>query len=154
MVGKIQCLICFGLLGPRRHPSRAADIDALGRLRFARISRFTKLARLDTNQSGMPPRMYSTTREKRKHFDAVMKHERVFERPQSLPFEVIVVDSFDGVCLRRAYTDIKVDEQLGKLESIDAVDLNYIKWLPSSVALREVPSLPLRIPAHGNSFRT
>lgn len=83
-----------------------------------------------------------------------MKHERVFERSQSLSFEVIVVDSFDGVCLRRAYTDIEIDEHLGTLESIDAVDLNYIKWLPSSVALREVPSLPLRIPAHGNSFRT
>jgi archaellum biogenesis ATPase FlaH len=71
--------------------------------------------------------MYSATRKKRKHFDAVMKHERVFERSQSLPFEVIVVDSFDGVCLRQAYTDIKIDEQLGKLDSIDAVDLNYIK---------------------------
>lgn len=109
MIWKILGLICFGLLSLRRHASRAVGVDSLGRLRFARISRIAKLARLDTKQSGIPPRMYSTTRQKRKHF-VVMKHEREFERQQSLPFEVIVVDSFDGVCLRRAYTDIEIDE--------------------------------------------
>ena len=63
--------------------------------------------------------MYSTAWKKRNQIDAVSKHSPVFERPNSLPLEVIVIDPFDGVRLRRAYSDIEVDEQLGKLDSID-----------------------------------
>ena len=36
MIWKILGLIWFELLGPRRHPSHAADIDAQGLLRFDR----------------------------------------------------------------------------------------------------------------------
>jgi len=84
MIGKIQWLICFGLLGSLRHPSRAADIDAL-------------------------PRMYSTAR-KKKEFGTASEYIPVLERPRLLPFEIIVVDPFDGISLRRAYSDIEVDE--------------------------------------------
>jgi len=109
MIGKIPCLICFGLLGSLRHPSRAADIDARGRRWFARTSRFAKLDRKGTIQRGMLQRMYSTVRKKRE-FGTASEYIQVLERPRLLPFEIIVVDPFDRIRLRRAYSDIEVDE--------------------------------------------
>ena len=46
MIGKIQCLICLGLLGSRRHPSRAADIDAHPLHWFAKISSSQKYSQV------------------------------------------------------------------------------------------------------------
>ena len=51
MIWKILGLIWYGLLGRRRHPSRAADIDALGRRWFARSCIFGFVAARDTLSS-------------------------------------------------------------------------------------------------------
>lgn len=50
MIWKILGLIWFELLAPRRHPSRAAVIDALGLIRFARNSKFVTVHRTDTSR--------------------------------------------------------------------------------------------------------